>query len=76
MTARYHVLISAALIMSHPQWPPMIRLVQPLRIEPAVDATWWLIEDDDADETWNGKRVQLTLKTANDVTQIERIPLP
>lgn len=72
MTARYWVQIADEL-MAHEdlQWPAVLRPVEQGASE-YPGSHWWLLEDDDAPEDLDGKKVDLTLSRVSDMTMIER----
>jgi len=71
MAARYWVLISDDLMNSNPQWPDGLR---PVRsddgVPPDTHNRWWLMEDDGAPATLEGKQVELTFTRSGDKTMI------
>lgn len=62
MSARYWILMSHELMDSDPQWPDGLRPVKQATDGPgpSADCAWWLMEDDGAPATLEGKRVELT----------------
>ena len=61
MSVRYWVLVSDDLMDSDPQWPDGLRPVKPDDgVPPDACSRWWLLEDDRAPATLEGKRVELT----------------
>lgn len=72
MSARYWVLVSDELMASDPQWPDGLRVVES---EVCVRSDqpgmrWWLLEDDGAPATLDGKLVELTFTRCADKVQI------
>ncbi len=79
MSVRYWVLVTSALMDSDPQWPAFLRPVERLRpieitgtCSQPPGAHWWLFEDDEAPQTLNGKRIELTAWTQDGELQIAR----
>jgi len=62
MAARYWVLMSDELMESPDlRWPDGLRPVRPDDgVPPDAHSRWWLLEDDGAPATLEGKRVELT----------------
>ncbi len=70
MTARYHVLASDEIMASDDlQWPGCLRPVEQEEAS-GPGSHWWLLEDDDADEALNGKRIELVFQTKDSETRI------
>ena len=65
MSARYWVLISDELVHQGMEWPHGLRAIEPGPYEqpppgqPPV-SRWWLLEDDGAPASLEGKQVELT----------------
>lgn len=69
MSARYHVLASDDLMATDGlMWPACLRPIEqePTDPEKHPGMHWWLMEDDDADPYWEGKRIELTLEAVYD----------
>lgn len=62
MSTRYWVLMSHELMNSNPQWPDGLRPVKQGDADSSAHpgCAWWLLEDDGAPATLEGKRVELT----------------
>jgi hypothetical protein len=71
VSVRYWVLISDELMDSDPQWPEGLR---PVRADDGVPpdsySRWWLLEDDGAPATLEGRRVELTFVRSGDKAMI------
>lgn len=78
VSVRYWVFIADQLMDSDPQWPDGLRPVEclpemegRLGYDPAYPgAHWWLLEDDGAPATLEGKRVELTFTRSGDRAMI------
>ena len=73
MSAVYWVLASDELMDSDPLWPAFLRPVEPGPYEhPGM--RWWKFEDDEAPESLNGKRIELTSWRDGDEVRVARRP--
>lgn len=60
MSVRYWSLFSDELMKQDLRWPDGLRPVEQGEADTACGAHWWLLEDDGAPATLEGKRVELT----------------
>jgi hypothetical protein len=74
VSARYWVLIADELMDSDPQWPDGLRIAEPGPLQrpwsPDPHARWWLLEDDGAPASLEGKLVELIFTRSGDKVQI------
>jgi hypothetical protein len=72
MSVRYWVLMSHELMNSGPRWPDGLRPVRQAEDGPgpSPDCAWWLLEDDGAPATLEGRRVELTFTRSGDRAMI------
>jgi len=72
MSVRYWSLFSDELMQGELRWPDGLRPVRQGEAESSIvcDSHWWLLEDDGAPATLEGKRVELTFTRSGDKAMI------
>lgn len=75
MSARYWMLVSDELMRDKPQWPEGLHVIEPGPYEQPAPGQrpvmrWWLLEDDGAPASLEGKRVELTFVRSGDTVMI------
>lgn len=70
MSVRYWSLFSDELMLDNPRWPEGLRPVEQGEADVVRRAHWWLLEDDGAPATLEGKRVELTFTRSGNTVMI------